>query len=359
MAYIQERTTSDGKRRYRVQVRLKGYPIQTETFRRKTDAVDWGQRTETAIREGRHFKTSEAKKHSFADLAARYEETVAPTIRTGPERVRHLNWWRGQLGHYSLADLTSARIAEGRDKLLSIPTTRGGKRSPATVVRYLASLSHALSVAKREWGWLEENPALNVTKPKEPKGRTRFLSDDERTRLLNTCRASDNLYLYPVVVLALATGMRQGEILGLRWNNVDLKAGRITLHETKNGETRVVPLAGHPLAVLQDHSSVRRIDTDLVFPGKATRSRRTDPARTPIDIRSPWLKALKQADIQDFRFHDLRHSAASYFAMNGASLSEIAEILGHKTLQMVKRYAHLSEAHTAKVVASMNEKIFG
>jgi integrase len=103
---------------------------------------------------------------------------------------------------------------------------------------------------------------------------------------------------------------------------------------------------------MEEHNKVRNITSDLVFPSP------THPMK-PWDSRSAWLSALKKANIQEFRFHDLRHSCASYLAMNGASLAEIAEVLGHKTLQMVKRYAHLSEAHTAKVVQSMNERIFG
>jgi integrase len=201
-----------------------------------------------------------------------------------------------------------------------------------------------------------------VTKPKEPRGRVRFLCEDttspdgktlegERTRMLRACQGSSNPYLYPVVVLALSTGMRQGEIMGLKWDDVDLHQGRITLHETKNGERRVVPLVGKALELLKEHGKVRRIDTPLVFPGRVK-------ATKPIDLRAPWVAALKEAGIEDFRFHDLRHSTASYLAMNGASLAEIAEVLGHKTLQMVKRYAHLSEAHTAGVVASMNARIF-
>jgi len=154
------------------------------------------------------------------------------------------------------------------------------------------------------------------------------------------------------VVLALSTGMRQGEILGLRWPAVDLTAGRITLHETKNDERRVVPLASKALELLKSHAKVRRLDTDLLFPGKVKHS-------VPMDLRTPWETALKKAGIEDFHFHDLRHSCASYLAMNGASLAEIAEVLGHKTLAMVKRYAHLSEAHTAGVVSRMNAKIFG
>jgi integrase len=101
---------------------------------------------------------------------------------------------------------------------------------------------------------------------------------------------------------------------------------------------------------------VRRIDSNLLFPAKEITPQKP---QKPINLRRDWEAALKVAEIQDFKFHDLRHSAASYLAMNGASLAEIAEVLGHKTLQMVKRYAHLSEGHTARVVESMNQKIFG
>jgi len=228
------------------------------------------------------------------------------------------------------------------------------------VVRYLAALSHAFTIAVNEWGWLDDSPMRKVKKPALPRGRVRFLSEDttdgekiegERTRLLKACEESSNPYLYPVVVLALSTGMRQGEIMGLTWEDVDLHQGRATLHETKNGERRVVPLSGKALELLKAHSKVRRLDTNLLFPGRIPQK--------PIALRAPWEAALKKAGIEDFRFHDLRHSAASYLAMNGASLAEIAEVLGHKTLQMVKRYSHLSEAHTAGVVARMNARIFG
>ncbi|NOZ71257.1 MAG: site-specific integrase, partial [Chloroflexi bacterium] len=235
---------------------------------------------------------------------------------------------------------------------------------------YMAALSHAFTIAVNEWGWLDDTPMRKVKKPALPRGRVRFLSDDttdkhgntidgERTRLLKACAESKNPYLYTVVVLALSTGMRQGEIMGLTWDDVDLHQGRATLHKTKNGERRVVPLAGKALELLKDHNKVRSLQTNLLFPGKPIPTDDGKVTYKPMDLRAPWLAALKKAEIDDFRFHDLRHSAASYLAMNGASIAEIAEVLGHKTLQMVKRYSHLSEAHTAGVVASMNEKIFG
>lgn len=353
MAYIQERKTQDGEISYRVQVRLKGFPIQTATFARKTDAKKWVQHTEAAIREGRHFKTSEAKRHTLGELIDRYIRDVLPTkLKSQKKQTQQLSWWKDKIGSYALADVTPALIAEYRDKLLQETTARDKLRSPATAVRYLAAISHAFTVAIKEWGWLESNPILKVTKPKESRGRVRFLSDDERGRLLKVAKENDNTYLYLIIVLCLSTGARKMEILNLQWKNADLERGIITLHETKNGERRILPITGHALELLKQHAKIRRIDTDLVFPSNYN-------PKQSMDIRTPFETALKRAEITDFRFHDLRHSAASYLAMNGASLAEIAEVLGHKTLQMVKRYAHLSEAHTAGVVAKMNEKIFG
>lgn len=364
MATITERTDSTGATSYRVEVRLKGYPAQRATFTRKTDAKKWAQTTEAAIREGRHFGTVEAKRHTLADLVDRYTRDELPKKKDktqGPQ-VQQLTWWKDQIGARTLADVTPALLAEYRDTLSRDPVQTKAKdpthagperyRSPATVNRYLAALSHAFTVAVKEWGWIEFNPLLKVTKPKEPRGRVRFLSDEERERFLTACRESSNRDLYPAVILALSTGARQQEIMGLRWPQVDLARRVATLHETKNGEIRVLPLAGPALELLRERAKVRCLDTDLIFPG------RTRPPK-PVDLRTPFETALKRAEIDDFHWHDLRHTGASYLAMNGASLAEIAEVLGHKTLSMVKRYAHLSEAHTASVVERMNQRYFG
>ena len=146
--------------------------------------------------------------------------------------------------------------------------------------------------------------------------------------------------------------MRQAELMGLKWQDVNLKGGYLILHETKNGERRRVPLSGLALCLLQEHAKLRRLDTQLLFPG-------IEDASKPLNLRPVFKIALQQAGINDFKWHDLRHCTASYLAMNGASMSDIAEILGHKTLSMVKRYAHLSDGHVSNVVASMNAKIFG
>lgn len=351
MAAIVERITKTGEKTFQVKVRMKGYPVQTATFKRITDAKKWAQNTESAIREGRHFKTSEAKKHTFGEMIDRYIQLVLPNKPKSLDKQQaQLEWWKEELGAYTLADVTPAMIGERRDKLLKGITYRGTKRSNATVVRYLAALSHAYSIAVNEWAWIETSPMRRVRKPTEPKGRVRFLSDDERIRLLEMCKESSNSLLYPVVVLALSTGMRHGEIVGLTWDVVDFQRKMVVLLETKNGERRAAPLTGLAHKLLKELYDIKSDGSQYVFPGIGNKL---------VDIRKAWEEALVKANIADFRFHDLRHSAASYLAMNGATLAELAEVLGHKTLQMVKRYAHLSEQHTSKVVAAMNEKIFG
>jgi integrase len=351
MASIEKRISNDGISNYRVKVRLRGYPIQTATFERLSDAKRWAQQTEVAIREGRYFKTTESRKHTLADLADRYINSVlAIHPKKREKQTRQFEWWINSIGYYSLADVTPQLIAEQRDKLSMGITRTGNQRTAATVNRYLGALSHAFTIGIKEWGWCEDNPVLKVNKLKEPRGRVRFLSDEERTRLLEECKQSHNPYLFLIVVLALSTGARRMEILSLRWFNINLARQSIVLHETKNGERRALPLVGYSYELMKEHAKMRNIKTDFVFPGKSL--------RFPTDITTAWEMALKRAEITDFRFHDLRHSAASYLAMNGASIAEIAEVLGHKTLQMVKRYAHLSESHTSRVVASMNEKIF-
>lgn len=345
MASIEKRETKTGDISYRVKIKLKGYPPQTATFQRITDAKKWASATESAIRENRHFKTAEAKKHSFNDLVARYYSEILPNYneKEQQERKSKLEWWATNIGHCLLSDITSVAISEQKSKMT---------QSAATVDKYIKNLSHAFTIAVNDWGWLEDNPVKKVTSPKLPDGRVRFLDDDERAGLLKACKESSNAWLYPCVILALSTGMRQGELMGLKWSDVNLKDGFLILHKTKNGTRRRVPLAGHGLELLREHAKVRRLDTPLLFPGKL------HPDQS-IDLRQPFETALKVAEIKDFHWHDLRHCTASYLAMNGASLAEIAEVLGHKTLSMVKRYAHLSDGHVSSVVTAMNEKIFG
>ncbi|MDG5469848.1 site-specific integrase [Deltaproteobacteria bacterium IMCC39524] len=352
MAVVQERKGKDGKTKYRALVRLKGHPPVSATFDRKTDAKRWGARTEEEIKDGRYFKSAEAKKHTISDLIDRYTEDVLPLRPKNSRNHKiHLTWWKDNIGYYFLSDVNAAMIVECRDKLTKEKTNRGTPKSPATVNRYTATLSHLFNVAIREWEWMEFNPLTRIKKLTESRGRVRFLDEDERDRLLETCKESSEPLLYPLVVLALTTGMRRGEIMGITWKDVDFERKRILLHKTKNNERRAAPLVGPAHVLLKELSKVRRLDNPYVFPGKK--------ADKSAYIRKAWKEALTQAKIEDFRFHDLRHTTASYLAMNGATSPEIAEVLGHKTLEMVKRYAHLSETHTTSVVEKMASKFLG
>jgi integrase len=350
MATITERRTESGERHYQVKVRLKGYPPQAATFRRKKEAERWAQATEAALRERRYFKAAQSERRTVGELIDRYICEILPTKRSARSQRAQLLWWRNELRDLTLADLTPAMIAECRDRLARGETPSGKPASPATQVRYLAALSHVFTVAVREWGWIDDNPAKKVRRPTEPGGRVRFLSEDERAALLAASKRDTNPLLYPLVVLALATGARLGELLSLRWPDVDLSRGVARLTRTKNGEPRSLPLARHARELLQALAAVRRADSPFVFP--------SEHGRTPATLRKPWERAVSEAGITNFRFHDLRHTAASYLAMTGATPSEIAAVLGHKTLAMVKRYAHLSESHVSQVVARMNESIF-
>ena len=352
MAYIQQRSGKDGKPRYRVQVRKKGHPPQTMTFTRKTDAKNWAQSIEAAMEEGRYKNVARAKHHTAGELIDRYLTDYLPR-KPKSEAIQkpQLLWWKQRVGSLTLADLTSDVIVDQRDQLAKQKSRPGKPISPSTVNRYLAALSHVLTIAVKELKWLSESPMRDVSKLKEPKGRVRYLSDDERERLLQACADSDNPNLHTIAVLALSTAMRKNEIMTLTWGDVDLERQLITLEETKNGERRSVPLVGRAHQLVKTLAKECKGPCELLFPGK-------NPSK-PIEIKKAWYTALRRSGIKDFRFHDLRHSAASYLAMNGASLPEIAEVLGHKTYDMVKRYAHLSKPHMAGVVERMNSKVFG
>lgn len=356
MAVINERKDKNGKPTYQVIIRIKGYPTQCVTFKRKTDAKIWAQQTETEMRQGKYFKTIEAKKHTLADLIDRYIENDLPQRKSDHKKFEtQLNWWKDKIGAYFLIDITPSILAEYRDILLKEPSPKGKIenktfRSNATVNRYMASLSIALTKATREWGWLEENPMFKVDKKRESKGRTRFLSQDEQNALLKACKDQKNPLILLLVVIALSTGARFSEIINLKWKNVDFERKRIHLMDTKNGDNRTVPISSIAYKLLKQHSKVRKINSDFVFA--------REDGKQPMDLRFQWETVLKNSQVKDFTFHDLRHTAASNLAMGDASLLEIAQILGHKTMAMVQRYSHLTEQHTANILEKMNEKQF-
>ncbi|WP_215882360.1 tyrosine-type recombinase/integrase [Acidithiobacillus thiooxidans] len=336
-----------------MKVRLRGQPVQSATFASLTKAKQWATQTESAIREGRHFKTSEAKRHTLAEAIERYEREKLQGMRAKDARKQHLDYWKAELGTLTLADVTPAVIKERMTRLADEPSERTGRnRSASTLNHYRQALASVMTEAVKDWEWLEASPMVKVGKKAEPRGRVRYLSDDERERLLLACKESANDDLYLAVLLALTTGGRQAETMGASWSQIDLNRATLQLEETKNGSRRALHLVGPVLEMLKERAKVRRIDTGLLFPS------RVNP-KQPVDLRTPWENALKAAGVEGFHWHDLRHTFASMAAMNGASLPELAALLGHKTLAMVQRYAHLSPQHTASLAERVASKMMG
>lgn len=384
MAVIRERKSASGVKSYHVQVRIRGFPPQTQTFKSKTLAKEWAALTETDLKAGRLLPRVIAERHTVSDLLTRYRKEVLPLKKAKfiRDQTVHLDWWEAKLGRYSLAQLNSNVIGQAR---IALSTESIGKKSvkvqtkdakgntitktvqedrvraPATVVRYMGALSHALNTAVNEWGWIDKSPMIGVRKPKVDNERRRFLSDEEIQRVLTEAKGSESRFLYTVVLLALSTGMRLTEIMSLRWRNVLVEDGAdmglLVMEKTKNGDARTSPLAEDAfkaVMVMRDKAKKDYADrvpaNQLLFPSDTVENK-------PVEIRKAWETCRKRAELDDFRFHDLRHTAGSLLAMSGASTREIAEVLGHKTMAMAKRYSHLTQKHLGSVVANMNQRL--
>jgi integrase len=336
-------------KRWQGLVRAPGYQTQSQNFRYKADADRWVKKIETEISDGKFFPTKRLDKRTLLDAIDRYEQDDLPRLTDQATRKLHLSWWADEVGQRTLLHLCNDLdlLQDAKRKLEKEQRPNGKTRSPTTVKRYLASLSRVFSCTMN-YGWCESNPVRRIGKPKEPPGRVRFLSEVERKELLKATANTDDPYLHTIVLIALCTGARLGEIQGLAWSDVSCKRQTLTFSKTKNKDTRTVPITDRVVDRLSDLSKVRRINSELVFP-------RYDGLR-PKSIRAAWDSAIVEAGIKDFRFHDLRHTAASYLAMSGASPSELAAILGHRTLLMVSRYAHVGEQHTARILQKMTSK---
>ena len=235
------------------------------------------------------------------------------------------------------------------EKIATYEEQRITKVSAWTVRNELTVLRHLLRLAHRKWSYLDRVPEIEL--PKAPRGRTRYLNEGEIKKLLAACAESRNKHLGLIVTLAINTGMRKSEILNLRWERIDMSAdlgfnARITLYDTKNGEARGVPLNRAAIAALTTLQPDPEKREGSVFKRKN--------GEDWGQIRTAFEKAVERAGLADFRFHDLRHTAASHLAMRGRSLREIQEVLGHKSFSMTLRYAHLSPAHLRTAVESLD-----
>jgi integrase len=361
MASIDKRVSKTGVVSYRVKIRIKGQHTETATHARKTDAQTWARQVEADMVARRHFGAS--KRHTLAELLDRYEASELPKLKSEATVKPRLSFWRGRHGKTLLSDLTPDVIAKARDRLRATPKRRGGgARSAADVNRMLAVLSSVCGYAVTELQWLDRNPLERVKKGMESRGRVRYLDENELKRFLQSCRESDNSSLYLAVLLSLTTGGRQSEIMGLRWSQVDLEKRQAVLADTKNGQARSLPLSGEVPALLADRAKLRNIMDNRLFPPKLRPDGKPNTKSRFLDLRRPFANALAIAEIGEyvskdnkrrfvpnFRWHDLRHTAASYMAMNGTTPLEISKVLGHKTMAMVSRYSHLSPDHVVRI----------
>jgi len=217
--------------------------------------------------------------------------------------------------------------------------TRLEKVAPATVNRELACLKHMFTKAI-EWGYLKTNPVKMVKLLKEPPGRLRYLNPDEAKALLEACQG----YLRSIVVTALNTGMRKGEILALRWKDVDLRNRKVTVRKPKNNEIRVIPINQ---TLYQELSNLSQSsDGEYVF---------TNGDDRPFgDIKKGFSAALKRAEIEDFHFHDLRHTFGSHLVMQGIDLKTVQQVMGHKEIKTTMRYAHLSPEYVQEAISRLD-----
>lgn len=344
MATIRKRANN----KWQAIVRIRGRQ-ESSIFDRKTDAKDWAAEREREIRLG----LAATGTATLRELAADYLR--APGKRPAG-RGAELAVWLDLIGERKLADITRPLLFRLRDQLAAKPTRRGTSRSPAHVNRLLSALSACLSFARaREL--ISVNPVSDPRgardgerlKLKEARGRVRFLDDDERRRLLDACRGSYEPALHAFVLAAITSGARAGELQRIEWRDVDLERGTITLRQTKNGERRTLFICDELATGLRELRRVRSI-TGAVFNHR--------DARAPFAYTKAFTKACKEAQITDFRFHDTRHTAASYLAQTGLSTRELAQVLGHKTLQMVERYSHLCEDRLGdRVREAMRERL--
>lgn len=338
---------------YRVQIRIKNGEHLSKNFETFKEAKEWKRKTIAAVKSGDPYETTQMRRLTIKDLIDRYIENELKKLRNHKTMLGHLNWFKQEIGHLTLNHFREDIVAKCRDKLAKMPDKYGRPRSPATVNRYLCTLGSVISVAVCEWKLLTSSPLKHVRKLAEPRGRTRFLSKDDRERLLKACKESSCPHLYPITLFALLTGMRRGEILGLKWKDIDLDQRRLILNRTKNGDRRILPLIGPLLDMLKTLKTLPQDSNNsenFLFPGRN--------GRGPINFRQSWKIALDKAGINDFHFHDTRHDFISVMAELGYPLHVISMIVGHRSHSITAtRYSHLNLEHAEEALGCIGKTL--
>lgn len=311
--------------KWRTQIRKDGI-YTSKTFTTKTAARTWAQRIEVAIETG-EYQAEQIQLPTLGKLLDRYETEITSKKKSNKaERSRLRTLHADELANQPLERITAPDIAALRDRLAKT-------RSSGTVRLMIALISHVYTVARKEWAIPVANPVMDIRKPPPGRARDRRLSRAETAQLFRLGRQHRNPELLIIIRLAIETGMRQGEILGLTWEAVDLDSRIIHLKDTKNGSDRGVPLSRKALRMLRHHKPDDAKGSLFSYTGDG--------------LRASWKKLLKKGSIEGLRFHDLRHEATSRLFEKGLDSMEVAAITGHKTLQMLKRYTHLNAGKLA------------
>jgi len=306
---------------WQVRVSKKGFPPESRTFTSKAEARRWATETEAAMQRGKHNSNAGTNAMAFREMLERYAQEVSPRKRGHKDEVIRIQaLQRSKIAGFSLLNLTAEAIGQFRDDRLQ-------HVQAGAVIRDLSLISSVINHARREWGLTIENPCRLVRKPATPSGRSRVLSSAEESRLLEALEPLGRRSPWPLVAtqLALETAMRRGEILSLRWENVNLDARTALLPVTKNGQGRTVPLSSRAAAILGG------------LPGPKEGFVLRISAAT---LHQAFYRAVRRAGLADFKFHDLRHTSATRMATKLPNVIELAAVTGHQTVQMLKRYYH-------------------
>jgi len=316
MATIRKR----GDYQWQAQVRRRGYPPQSKTFETRKDAEAWARMVEREMDTGAWMPRSEAETVTLGEALERYAREVTPRKKgAARELVRVRAWMTHPLSKIAMVNVRGVDLARYRDE------RRAAGAADATIRLELMLLSALYETARKDWGCVVVNPVRAITLPSPSRRRERRLEDGEELRLLDALDvAMPRLPVRALAVLAIETGMRQGELLGLTWSDVDLKRRVVHLDDTKSGDPRDVPLSSRAIEVLR--SLPRQID-GRVFAVAQDRF-----------IRG-FAAACRRAGIEGLKFHDLRHEAASRLAER-LSAHELCKMLGWRTMQMALRYYH-------------------
>lgn len=311
---------------WRADIRRQGHAPITKTFTKKGEASQWARETEAALLNGTIGNPSNK---SVAEMIDRYIEEAEP-IKYEQTVLRE---WRSFLGKQKLSQLRKAHIVDARKRLIDSHTRKGKSLAPATINRRVALLSRVCRIAEQEWDWLTDNPC-HIRALKEDNQRDRLLNNDERVRLADALTAHDEKALLGFVLVAESTGMRAGELVALKWANVDVSTGIIEIIKSKNGEKRAVAVVGDALKWLK----VWKRESALRFGGYVFGN---ETGFAPFYYSKAWGEIKKTASLDNFRFHDLRHGFVTSALQAGMNPVMVQLVSGHKSGHMLKRYAHL------------------